>query len=274
MQIQSRARAGLIAITLLVVGLWKPWLHWLVAATAAFLGVMGVREFFRMGRSVDMRAPFIYGAASVLAILAVGTAPAQLFTSLMVTVVSVVLLGSFVVYMAVHGPDGAYRAVPVTTFAPLYVGLPLAMSLQILALDRMLLMFGLAIIWLSDSGAYFAGRRFGRHPMAPRLSPKKTVEGAIGGIVSCVLIAVLFKALVPAVAFTYTWLEVLTIALILGIVAPIGDLAESVLKRDTGVKDSGRGMGGHGGVLDRLDSMFFCLPALYIFLQVTGRIPH
>jgi phosphatidate cytidylyltransferase len=146
------------------------------------------------------------------------------------------------------------------------------MSLQILQADRVFLLFGLLLVWLSDIGAYYIGKKYGEHKLAPRLSPKKTIEGAFGGLGACLLIGILFKALVPGPAFEYSWGEVLAMSAIVGMVAPIGDLAESILKRDTGVKDSGHGMGGHGGVLDRIDSLLFCFPALYIFLLVTGRV--
>src|SRR5690606_25983649 len=109
-------------------------------------------------------------------------------------------------------------------------------------------------------GAYFVGRKFGRHQMTPNLSPKKTVEGLLGGIATCCLVAVLFKLLIPNVSFPYSLAHIVPLAAIIGVAAPIGDLAESVLKRDCGVKDSGNSLGGHGGVLDRIDSMLFCMP--------------
>ncbi len=116
----------------------------------------------------------------------------------------------------------------------------------------------------SDSGAYYVGKSFGKHKLSPLISPKKTVEGAVGGVVTGVVvasgIAVLFLDSVP-------WLLLLASAIVLTVVGICGDLTESVIKRATNTKDSGTILGGHGGILDRADSILFAAPLLYIFLQ-------
>jgi phosphatidate cytidylyltransferase len=121
----------------------------------------------------------------------------------------------------------------------------------------------------SDSGAYYCGRAFGKHKLSPLISPKKTIEGAVGGLVvgmvtSVVLAFFLFEA-VP-------WSFLLPVAIFLGIVGISGDLTESVLKRATGIKDSGNLLGGHGGILDRADSILFAAPVLYYLLLVSGIV--
>ncbi len=115
----------------------------------------------------------------------------------------------------------------------------------------------------SDSGAYFSGRYFGRHKLCPAVSPKKTIEGAVGGIGSAAVAALVFGC----------WLLdrpqlflLLAIAVFLSLLGVIGDLTESVIKRGAGVKDSGSCLGGHGGILDRIDSLLFAIPALYYIL--------
>lgn len=118
------------------------------------------------------------------------------------------------------------------------------------------------LVWATDTGAYLIGRAVGRHRLAPQVSPKKTVEGSIGGL--------LFGSLTGLV-FWYrsggsTWTVFLALALIVGITAQIGDLFESALKRSAGVKDSGHLIPGHGGILDRFDSFVFALPLVYYFL--------
>ena len=125
---------------------------------------------------------------------------------------------------------------------------------------RQLVYFVALTTWAGDIGAYYVGSRLGRRPLAPRVSPKKTVEGALGGLAATVLIAVLGSAWVwPRLPVaTAMWVGVL-----LAVVGMVGDLAESVLKRAAGVKDSGTLIPGHGGILDRLDSVIFCVPALY-----------
>lgn len=121
--------------------------------------------------------------------------------------------------------------------------------------------FILFSIWATDSGAYFVGRAFGRRKLWPEISPKKTIEGAVGGIASAILLAVVFQLIYPL--FTYIW--AILVAFIVAVFGQVGDLAESALKRYYGVKDSGNLLPGHGGILDRFDSLLFVLPILHLF---------
>jgi phosphatidate cytidylyltransferase len=119
-------------------------------------------------------------------------------------------------------------------------------------------------IWACDSGAYFAGRAFGRHKLFPRVSPNKTWEGAIAGFLAAVLAFALFRhLLLPYLSLR----DALACGGIIGIFGQIGDLVESLLKRDAGVKDSSTLIPGHGGVLDRFDSLLFVAPLLFCFLD-------
>jgi phosphatidate cytidylyltransferase len=121
-------------------------------------------------------------------------------------------------------------------------------------------------IWASDTFAYFAGRAFGKHPLFPRISPKKTIEGSVGGVVGAVLIVVAFKlALLPTLPIT--WGDVVVIGVLCGAVGQLGDLFESLLKRSVGIKDSGRYLPGHGGMLDRIDAMVVAIPLVVLYLD-------
>ena len=115
----------------------------------------------------------------------------------------------------------------------------------------------------SDSGAYYTGRAFGKHKLSPLISPNKTIEGAVGGIITGMIVAALLSLLLLE---TVPWTFVLVTALFLGVVGICGDLVESVIKRATGTKDSGTILGGHGGILDRADSILFAAPVLYYLL--------
>jgi phosphatidate cytidylyltransferase len=128
---------------------------------------------------------------------------------------------------------------------------------------RGLIFFVACTTWAGDIGAYYVGSRLGRRPLAPRISPKKTVEGALGGIAATVLVAALGSAGIwPRLpVMTAIW-----VGAVLALVGMLGDLAESAVKRAAGVKDSGRIIPGHGGVLDRLDSVIFGCPVLYGFV--------
>lgn len=115
------------------------------------------------------------------------------------------------------------------------------------------------LVWATDTGAYLIGRQFGSHLLAPQVSPKKTVEGSVGGLLFSIAVALLFWRFVGGAS----WITYIIVGVIIGISAQIGDLFESALKRSAGVKDSGKLIPGHGGILDRFDSLIFALPVVY-----------
>jgi phosphatidate cytidylyltransferase len=121
----------------------------------------------------------------------------------------------------------------------------------------------LFIIWIGDTAAYYCGRAFGRHLLAPAVSPKKTVEGAVAGFLGSVIAGIV----IGVWYLQQPWLSLLLISGVTAIAGQIGDLAESVLKRSVGVKDSSSILPGHGGILDRLDSLFFATPVFYWFFN-------
>lgn len=125
----------------------------------------------------------------------------------------------------------------------------------------------LVVTWLGDTGAYFAGRALGKTKLFERVSPKKTWEGAIGGAVAAVIGACIIKAVgLPELP----WIHAIMLGLILDVSGVVGDLTESLLKRSFGVKDSGWIMPGHGGVLDRIDSILFSAPVAWIYVTAFG----
>jgi len=132
-----------------------------------------------------------------------------------------------------------------------------------------LVMFPIAVTWANDTGAYTFGRLLGRHKLIPSVSPAKTVEGAIGGVVVAVLGAWLYVQFLmrPLAELSLMPMGIVLFAVVIGVVGQMGDLAESLLKRDAGVKDSSRLLPGHGGFLDRFDSLLFVLPVAYLLLS-------
>jgi len=128
------------------------------------------------------------------------------------------------------------------------------------------LMLVLAITWIGDSAAYFVGRAFGRTKLAPVLSPKKSWEGFAGGLVASILTALVA---VPLLGLPIGYLPAALIGLVAGIAGTVGDLGESLLKRQVGVKDSGALIPGHGGILDRMDSLLFTAPVVYYGVLLT-----
>jgi phosphatidate cytidylyltransferase len=134
----------------------------------------------------------------------------------------------------------------------------------------LLVMLPLLVTWASDIGAYAVGRTIGKHKLMPSVSPGKTIEGAVGGLFGSVVVAWAFgnQVLRPAAQLGFKWYPwgLILFGIVVSVAAQIGDLAESLLKREADVKDSSRIIPGHGGVLDRLDSLFFVLPVSYLLI--------
>ena len=137
-----------------------------------------------------------------------------------------------------------------------------------IAAGGVLLGLPLVLTWATDTGAYFVGRSVGGRKLIPAVSPGKTVSGAIGGVVTSVVVTWLYVTFLlrPAAQLAMTPWSILAFGIVISVAAQLGDLVESLLKREAGVKDSGGLLPGHGGVLDRLDSLFFVLPTAHLLL--------
>jgi len=153
-------------------------------------------------------------------------------------------------------------------FGPLYVGIPLAMLMHI---DRyyphqgnMWIFFLLAVIFASDTGAFYCGKLFGKHKLYEAISPGKTWEGAVGGVLSSIIVAIWFLRIIRLREIDAM---IMFVVIALSVAGQIGDLCESMLKRNHGVKDSGNILPGHGGILDRIDGLLFAIPVLYVYLN-------
>jgi len=164
--------------------------------------------------------------------------------------------------------------ISVTIFGIMYIGWMgshLVMLRQLpatLGLDdhigAQLVFFAALVTWATDTGAYLFGVAFGRHKLIPRISPKKTVEGAVGGLIAAGFCGwICAKGLTPFL----TPLAATVVGLIVGVIAQLGDLVESMIKRDAGIKDTAELIPGHGGVLDRFDSLLFTVPVLYYYFR-------
>ncbi len=157
-------------------------------------------------------------------------------------------------------------------FGVLYCTLPLVLLLEIrlVAQGGVLICFLLLTIWATDVGAFFVGRRWGKRKLAPHISPGKTYAGFWGGMA---LASVTGGIMAGTLSLPYGWLEATLLGAVLSVVGQMGDLAESLAKREAGVKDSGQLIPGHGGLLDRLDSLLFAVPVYYLFLWLHALIP-
>jgi len=171
-----------------------------------------------------------------------------------------------------QAPAGSFGGIASEAFTVLYLGVTTACFgwLRLWPGEptgvKLLLLY-LACIWIGDSGAYYVGKNFGRHKMSPRISPNKTIEGLAGGVVTTFLAA---AAMAWALKLDLAPVHVAALAGILAVAAPLGDLVESLFKRDTGVKDSSTLLPGHGGFLDRTDSLIYPAPLVIAYLVVVG----
>jgi phosphatidate cytidylyltransferase len=157
--------------------------------------------------------------------------------------------------------------VSVLIFGMLYIGYTLGHLLLIRALPDgiFLVFFVILVTWAGDTGAYYAGVSMGRTPLAPRISPNKTVEGLLGGCLLAMVIALIARAwFLPS----FTIIDALVLGVMLTVAGLVGDLSESMFKRGAGVKDSGGLIPGHGGMLDRLDSLLLTAPTYYYYVTL------
>ncbi len=144
----------------------------------------------------------------------------------------------------------------------LYAGLGFRFMMLARAESLWMMLYALLIVWVTDSGAYLIGRKIGKNKLAPHISPNKTWEGSIGGSLSTVVIVGAYLYFVQA-AFPYSFSTMLLWTLVFSVGGQLGDLIESAFKRHYGVKDSGKILPGHGGILDRFDSLLFVLPLMH-----------
>ena len=170
--------------------------------------------------------------------------------------------------------EGAMVDMSLTLAIPVYLGWPLSVFLLLrgfqvgISTGFWWVLTVFLCVWGFDTGAFFAGHFFGRHKLAPTISPAKTWEGAAGGMVLSIAAAVLLTAWPLGVP----WYLAILLGILIGIAATLGDLAESLIKRQTHVKDSGHFIPGHGGILDRIDSLLFAVIVVFIFAQLIGKL--
>jgi phosphatidate cytidylyltransferase len=181
------------------------------------------------------------------------------YTKIELTLLAVLL---FLTYTVITKNRFSFEEVAFSVLATLYVGIGFYYFIETRGADNGLtfVVYSLFIIWATDSGAYFIGRSLGKRKLWPEISPNKTIEGSIGGIFCAIVVAVLF-ALFTEIGVSIGLLILATV--ILSIFGQVGDLVESALKRHYNVKDSGTILPGHGGILDRFDSLLFVLPLLH-----------
>ncbi|NIR44116.1 MAG: phosphatidate cytidylyltransferase [Gemmatimonadetes bacterium] len=261
-----------IPLTAFLAYLGGYWLASLVAIIAAAAGWEFGRMHVRRGVPA---APWVSGWLALLYVLMAVAIPPGRFVIWAVVLTLAVLAGESIRRPAAAQPG---LATVTTAFGAVYTGLLLAFVVWLRALDPLagtrgaaIVFFPVAITWLGDTAAYFIGKGLGRRPFAPTISPKKTWEGAIAGLVATAAGAVLWLELTDSiVGWTMSVGAAIGFGALVSAAGQAGDLFESRFKRECGVKDSSNLIPGHGGFLDRVDSLLFAFPVTYAYLILVG----
>lgn len=247
--------------------------QWLFACSVGILALLAWQEFCVMFKQANISLWSGTGSVGIALLLGCAWLGNSQEINMLVMMLTLLVLVKTVVF----SPKFNIMNAAVTLFGILYIGLSFSHLLLLRFTDPSVyitsvfgsLSFGTAFLWIAfigtwanDTFAFFVGSRFGKNKLCPQVSPGKTIEGAIGGIVGSILVVVLLGWL-----FKISLIHSAILGLLVGIVAPIGDLSESAVKRFTGVKDSGKLLPGHGGVLDRFDSIMFAVPTVYYYLH-------
>ena len=242
--------------------------NWVFSLLASILIGIGLVEFFNL---VEKKNIFVYKTFGVIIGMLV---PAIMYFqmgyegyfTLEPFFIVIACLFIFVLQFIRRDSSQALASIAVTLFGLLYIAWMFSffIKLKFLPNGALLVAFLILVTKMGDVGAYFIGGAIGKHNLIPRISPHKTVEGTIGGLVFSVVSALVSKLYLP----DFTYWHLFTLGLLLGILAQVGDLAESLLKRDCGVKDSGTNLSGFGGVLDLIDSLIFTAPIFYFYIKV------
>ena len=276
---KQRILVAVIGIPLLLLVLcWAP--HWATAALLAALGVIGAHELLAAVSGAE-KTKSLWVLAGFMAVCTVFSTYAGMEAykgTVLVAVpwllcASVVLL--FLLAVRWFGRENAVAFQDVCAVLLGGVAIPLAMScllrLRLMEFGGGLVLMPLVAAFMSDSAALFTGMACGKHKLAPKASPKKTVEGAMGGLVGGIVGMVLFRIVfffVTVQALSIGWCMV--IGLVGAFMGQLGDLSFSVIKRQCGIKDYGRLLPGHGGVLDRFDSVIFAAPVVWMIACAVG----
>jgi phosphatidate cytidylyltransferase len=252
---------------------------WALASVLSVLAALAAWELFRMSRETGA-LPIEPAGIALAALLPVAVHGQRLGVyTLSLTAIVAMILVLFASTIWLRGPLGKpLSSVAITAFGVMYAGLfsyIYAVRYHDYAVGAgagtVLVMLPVFLTWATDVGAYVFGRTFGKKKLIPAVSPGKTVEGALGGLGLTIVICLLYVRfiLMPYAQLGLTIQGAVLFAIVVSVAAQTGDLAESLLKREAGVKDSSRIIPGHGGILDRFDSLLFVMPIAFLLL---GRL--
>lgn len=241
--------------------LWKEFPFFIVIMIIALLGL---RELYSIARKQGYKPLYILGAilTSYFILISVYDIYSLNYYIENIVITFFIIL-SFIIQLFKKNYSKVLTEISITIFGSIYLGYLFSFILKIKDLPNgnYFLISLLIITWANDTGAYLVGTKLGKNKIFPRISPKKTIEGSIGGIIFGIASTFAFKGWL-----NLTFNELLSLGLLISIIAQLGDLFESVLKRGSGIKDSGTLIPGHGGILDCLDSLMFTAPVFYYYI--------
>jgi phosphatidate cytidylyltransferase len=271
----QRVLVGIVGIPIMVGGALAGGLWFFILVQIIAVGVL--YEFYRLAGKKDTLPHYIIGMAGLTGLLIFfgfdtlsdsfgrGIGVNDRYEFLLTAGMLILLLS--ILYELYRYRGSPYLNIGVTLFGALYVGIGMGAFLGIRDVfgGGVVIVVMLAAIWMCDTAAYLGGKAVGKHTLYAAVSPNKTVEGALFGFVFAVMTSIACKYLF---APTLSLADAAVIGTIVGVVGQAGDLAESMLKRDAGVKDSSSFFPGHGGFLDRFDSIMFVSPAVYVYAVI------
>ena len=264
--LKHRVITGAVGVPLVILAIWfgdpSPWFSLLIAMAA----LAGTYEFYHIA-NFDRREPLLY--LGLLCSLSLVLSPHYRSPGVLLAVITTTILFTLIYLLCRPSREKAFHKWAWTIVGALYVGWMLSYWLNLRGLEdgRSWVYLAILTTFASDTGAFFIGRAIGKHKLAPTISEAKTWEGAIGGLVCAILGAMVIATVLNLISpFNFLYWQIILIGFLIGLFAQLGDLVESLLKRNMGVKESGNLLPGHGGILDRFDSLIFVGAVVYYYV--------
>lgn len=266
-----RALSGAVYVGLIVCSILfgQGWAFPLLCCLFTLIGIiefqkMSQDDFYKSPRSLFVDLLIGLSMPAFVAFYLMGYAPIDSFL-FMFAILLVVFRMVMELYCHRSNP---VRHIGVSIMSVVYVAVPLSFAVLINAMNPRILLLMFVMIWLNDTGAFLVGSTLGSHRLFERLSPKKSWEGFFGGLVAAIACGYVAKAIFPDSFHNYNAMELGAVGAVVSVMSTWGDLFESMIKRTFGVKDSGNIIPGHGGILDRIDSLLFVAPAIVIMIAI------